>query len=240
MSCGRTKIARLSGAVLLISIILPFGLPPSSRPPHPPGQFWQIIIRLQINSDFIGLAYEQPAGSYLLEIDWVGFLEEDGLDFIIYHLGSGIVRWEFSSPAEKTGATNIPVPEFKLDYVEGKEEIINFYYSFNPETVACPGISPDSQIRLPLPAIGWSPSGERKFRPKRKIISGRRELSLQRSRLEKQETRQEFSWEEEIELADSRSLIIRQRSQVRITLELIRCKLGPDFRPGDENDHKYF
>lgn len=202
------------------------------------GQLWQLALKLQVRSDFRATLTQETSGGYVLEINWSGFLEEDGLDFIIYHLGSAPARWEFVAPAGQGPVPFVPAPAFRLDYVEGKEEEINFYYSFNPEVISFSENSSSSRVGLVLPALPWPRSSEKIPWLERKLISGVRNLSLLRNQLSQTEVRKEFSWEEETRLRQAGSVPISQRSRVRITLELIKCKSRTGLRPGDGNGHK--
>ncbi|MCX8160952.1 MAG: hypothetical protein N3G18_08485 [Candidatus Saccharicenans sp.] len=207
----------LVAPALVFLVALPFQTGQLAREEN---QFWQITLRLQVRSDFRGGSAAQTVGEYLLEADWSGFLEEDGPDFIIYHLGAEVVRWELRLDPDKNRGQPVPSPQLKLDYVEGKREDLNFYYSFWPEVLSCPGISPGSQVGLVLPAIPWSRSAEKIPGFSRKVISGDRNLRLSRNRLTRNEVRQEFCWEEETSCQDPGSRLASQRSRVKVVVEL--------------------
>lgn len=202
------------------------------------GRFWQLTIRLQVQGDFRTGPAAGKGGVYLLEAGWSGFLEEDGPDFIIYHLGSEAFRWEVRTADGQPLPGPIPSPGLKLDYVEGKEEEINFYYSFDPEVIDCPGDLAGHRIKLVLPDVPWSRVLEKMPWFKRKTISGQRTIALQRSQLKGREIKKEFNWIEETTLQDPGQLTIVQRSRVKISLELIRCQPPPALRPGDGNGRR--
>ncbi|MGQ9800475.1 MAG: hypothetical protein ACUVRL_02240 [Candidatus Saccharicenans sp.] len=200
------------------------------------GRFWQLTFKLQIQGDFRPAASGTPAGSYWLESEWCGFLEEDGLDFIIYPLGSATSRWQLTIERQGSGPS-IPKPKLKLDYIEGQEEDIVFYFSFQPEIV---GWTLDSTYKgsIVLPSLPWLESAEKIPGFKRRIIQGDRNLSLVRSLLARNEIRREFSWDEETTFQNSGPAVVKQRSRVRVILELIRCQLRSEVRPGGENGRK--
>ncbi len=216
------KKVRFSGLVIAAITFLPvLSFLPGSPTPEP-GQFWQMTLKLQIRADFWDGQTAEKTGHYLLDADWSGFLEEDGPDFIIYHLGSQVVRWEVKAPDGQSIAALVPTPALKLDYVEGEEEEINFYYSFNPDLINYQDSPAGHRIKLVLPARPWSRSGEKIPWFRRKVISGELNLKLQRSQLALKEIRKEFNWVEETSLQDSNLLTVRQRSRVKILLELTR------------------
>lgn len=186
-------------------------------------RFWQLVLKLQIQADFRPTESGKPAGKYWLESDWCGFLEEDGLDFIIYHLGSVTGRWQLTIDTNEP-VTLIPEPRLNLDYVEGREEKIVFYFSFQPEII---GRSEGSTFKgsIFLPSVPWVGSREKHPWFKRRIISGDRNLSLPRSQLTRNEICREFSWEEETTFPNLDLSSFKQRSRVRVILRLTRCQI---------------
>ncbi|MBC7350601.1 MAG: hypothetical protein H5U05_11615 [Candidatus Aminicenantes bacterium] len=222
------------GSLILLALSIFFlSLPGQTQS----GRFWQLTIKIQVQGDFYPATSGMPAGNYWLASDWCGFLEEDGLDFIIYHLGSATVRWQLNIET-KEPEPSIPEPRLKLDYVQGNEEEIVFYYSFEPETIAWPATS-TFKGSIVLPSVPWVGAAEKIPWFKRRIIRGDQNLSLPRSLLARNEIRREFNREEEITFQPSGSSIVKQRSRVRVVLELIKCQLRPGVRPGGENGRKY-
>jgi len=187
-------------------------------------RFWKLTLKLQVRSDFRTGSGGENTGSYILETAWAGFLEEDGPDFIIYHLGSELARWECRLLSGLVHSNQLEAPELKLNYVEGKEEEVNFYYSFNPQIVSCSGSSSGSELRLVVPSVPWSGAVEKIPWFKRKLISGDRNLRLGRGLLSRNEVRKEFNWEEETSFEEPGFLVVYQRSRIRVAMELIRCQ----------------
>ncbi|MGB9907520.1 MAG: hypothetical protein ACPLRR_09070 [Candidatus Saccharicenans sp.] len=225
--------ASLAGTLILLVIFILFlSLPAGAQS----GRFWQLVLKLQIRGDFRPAASGTPAGNYWLESDWCGFLEEDGLDFIIYHLGSNTVRWQLAWDRKETGPS-IPEPGLKLDYVEGQEKDIIFYFSWQPEMMSFPLDSTYKGLII-LPAIPWVRSEDKSHWFKRRVIHGDRNLSLPRSQLAQQEIHREFNWEEETTFQNSGPSIVKQRSRVRVVLELIKGQLRPKVKPGGEIGRK--
>ncbi|NPV82734.1 MAG: hypothetical protein HPY46_03995 [Candidatus Aminicenantes bacterium] len=214
----------------MLLVLLSFS---TGRPAREQGQFWQVTLRLQVQGDFRTGPATEKSDLYLLEAGCSGFLEEDGPDFIIYHLGSQLFRWEVRTADGQPWPGPIPSPELKLDYVEGKEEEINFYYSFDPEVIDGPEGPAGQRIKLVLPDVPWSRVLEKMPWFKRRVISGQRTIELQRSQLAGKEIRKEFNWIEETSLQGSSQLAVFQRSRVKIILELNRCQQPAALRPGD-------
>gem|GEM_PF-931348 len=227
------KNFRYSGLAIVAVMSLALFSFPEVQTAGEQGQFWQVTLRLQVQGDFRTGQAAGKGGVYLLEAGWSGFLEEDGPDFIIYHLGSQLRRWEVRTADGQPWPDPIPSPGLKLDYVEGKEEEINFYYSFDPEVIDCPADPAGHRIKLVLPDVPWSRVLEKMPWFKRKIISGQRTIELQRSQLTGREIRKEFNWIEEASLQDSSQLTVSQRSRIKIFLELTRCQPPAALRPGD-------
>lgn len=224
------KSSGLPTVAIMLLVLLSFS---TGRPAREQGQFWQVTLRLQVQGDFRTGPATEKSDLYLLEAGCSGFLEEDGPDFIIYHLGSQLFRWEVRTADGQPFPGLIPAPELKLDYVEGKEEEINFYYSFNQEVIDFPEGPVGHRIKLVLPAVPWSRVLEKMPWFNRKIVSGQRTIKVQRSQLAGKEIRKEFKWIEETSLQDSGQSTISQRSRVKIFLELIRYRQPPALRPGD-------
>jgi len=191
---------------------------------------WQLRLNLKIEGNIAVTFYRETGGTYLLEIDWLGFLEEDGLDFVIYHLGSCSSRSEFCPFAPGSQAVPVAPPEMKLDYVEGRVEQINFFYSLHPDTVVCTATAFSRPVKFNLPSLPWSRPKERDPQPRRRLLKGVRSLTLPRSLLNKDTIRQEFSWEELIEQEGVEAEILPQIYRVKISLELERCRLRPEFQ----------
>lgn len=175
------KYFRFSGLAIVAVMLLALFLFSGGQPAREQGQFWQVTIRLLVQGDFRTGPATEKSGVYLLEAGWSAFLEEDGPDFIIYHLGSQLFRWEVRTADGQPWPGPIPSPELKLDYVEGKEEEINFYYSFDPEVIDCSADPAGHRIKLVLPDVPWSRVLEKMPWFKRKTISGQRTIELQRS-----------------------------------------------------------
>ncbi|MCR4409445.1 MAG: hypothetical protein QHH43_03380 [Candidatus Saccharicenans sp.] len=220
----------MSTVAIIFLVLLSFS---TGLPAREQGQFWQVTLRLQVQGDFRTGPATEKSGLYLLEAGCSGFLEEDGPDFIIYHLGSQLFRWEVRTADGQPFPGPILSPGLKLDYVEGKEEEINFYYSFDPEVIDCPADPAGHRIKLVLPDVPWSRVLEKMLWFKRKTISGQRTIELQRSQLTGKEIRKEFNWIEETSFQESSQLTVSQRSRVKIFLELTRCQQPPALRPGD-------
>ncbi|MDI6845976.1 MAG: hypothetical protein QME28_07555 [Candidatus Saccharicenans sp.] len=190
---------------------------------------WQMRLKLKIEGNIAVPFYRETDGTYLLEIDWVGFIEEDGLDFVIYHLGSCSSRSEFCPSVPGSQAVPVAPPEMKLDYVEGQVEQINFFYSLHPETVVCTAAF-NRPVKFRLPSLPWSRLKGKDLQPRRRLLKGVRGLTLPRSFLNKDTIRQEFSWEELIEQEAKEAEILPQIYRVKISLELERCRLRPELQ----------
>ncbi|MBC7348828.1 MAG: hypothetical protein H5U05_02525 [Candidatus Aminicenantes bacterium] len=233
MECQPARPASPATALILLAVSMFFlSLPILAQS----GRFWQLAFKLQIQGDFRATSSGTPDGQYSLASDWCGFLEEDGLDFIIYHLGSATVRWQLTIETKEPGPS-IPEPRLKLDYVQGNEEEIVFYYSFEPEIIAWPA---DSSFKgsVVLPSVPWVRAADKIPWFKRRITRGDQNLNLPRSLLARNEIRREFNWEEEVIFPTSGPSIVKQKSRVRVVLELTKCQLRPGVRPGGESGRK--
>lgn len=215
---------RFSGSVMVAAAVLAALAFPAGRQASEQARFWRLALRIQVQSDFQMSPSGQAAGTFFLEVGWAGFLEEDGPDFIVYHLGSEPARWELKPEAGPPSPASVPGPELRLNYVEGKEEEIIFYYDFNPEIIDYPGSTSGGRLRLILPAVPWPGKADKIPWFNRRVIGGERNLSLPRKLLDRSEARKEFNWEEEVQFQEPGSSVISQKSRVRVALELVKCK----------------
>ncbi len=215
---------RFFGPVMAAAVVLAALALPAVRQDAGQARFWRLALRIQVQGDFRTSPSGQAAGTFFLDVGWAGFLEEDGPDFIVYHLGSEPARWELKPETGPPSSASVPGPALRLDYVEGKEEEISFYYDFNPEFIDYPGSTSGGRLRLILPAVPWSGKAEKFPRFSRKVIRGERNLSLPRNLLDRSEVRKEFNWEEEVRFLEPDSPVISQKNRVRVALELVKCK----------------
>lgn len=204
--------------------------------PGQPARFWQVYFKLEIKGQGHDDSGSYPSGNFFLEIDWLGFLEEDGLDFIIYHLSTFPSHWDVSarkgSEPEVSLTSRIPAPEFKLDYVEGKEKEFIFYFSLNPSVITYSFDTRSGGIKMALPSLPW-PKNQAEDSKLHKKIMGSRVLSISRSLLNHEEFKQNFNWTEEITWSDPGPINEKQKNEVKISVRMIKCQLSPNLRPGD-------
>jgi hypothetical protein len=223
-----------TGLIAWLTLILTPGL--RTEPgDYQPARFWQVSFKLQIQGEYRASPSDPPAGNFFLETDWYGFLEEDGLDFIIYHLGSSQVRWLVTIRGEEGTMSvlsfSIPPPSFKLDYIEGKEEEITFYYSLEPKVINYSLQRQPGEINLVLPSIPWNQNQPEEIKLKRKV-KGIRGISLPRKDLDQNEIKQAFSWQEENILSGSNLNSVFQKSSIKVTVELLGYDIKRNSGPG--------
>lgn len=190
---------------------------------YQPARSWQVSFNLHIQGEYQVASSNPSAGYYLLETEWYGFIEEDGLDFIIYHLGTCQPHWLLTASIEQeplsTISLSIPPPNLKLDYIEGKEQEISFYYSLEPEVISHSGQELPGEINLLLPSIPWNRRRPEELQIKRKV-QGIRDISFPRKDLNRNEVQKTFSWQEESLLSGAKSRAVFQKSKVKVTVEL--------------------
>lgn len=208
-----------------------------------PPRFWQVYFKLEIKGEVHDELGSRPSGKFFLGIDWLGFLEEDGLDFIVYHLNTFPSHWDISARKGNELAVSltstIPTPEFKLDYVEGKEKEFIFYFSLNPSAITYSFDPRTEGIKMALSSVPWSKNqGEDSNSKLHKKIVGSRVLSISRSLLNRDEFKQNFIWTEEITWSDSGPTNEKQKNEVKISIRMVKCSLSPNLRPGGEIGHK--
>lgn len=202
----------------------------------PQPRLWQVFFKLQLSGSY-HCPMAEIEGNYSLEADWLGFLEEDGLDFIIYHLGPYPIRWEIT---EKTPAgiftnmpsrssknfklCNLPPPELQMEYIQGGEKEIRVYYSLKNLPVPISPSYQRSEFWLYFPSVPWKQTLTDESKIKKKII-GQKIISLPRSRLESKECQEDFSWREEITTMLQGRPSFFQRHEVRVRLRIVSCEL---------------
>ncbi len=190
---------------------------------HPPARFWQVSFNLQIQGEYRLGGSNPLSGYYCLETEWYGFLEEDDLDFIIYHLGTRKPHWLLTANTEQHSRSTlsllIPPPDLKLDYIEGNETEISFYYSLEPEVISHSGQEPLWEINLLMPSIPWNRRPPEEFQIKSQVL-GTRDISFSREALNQNEVRKTFSWQEESLLSRASRGLTFQKSKLKVTVEL--------------------
>jgi len=208
-------------AILLVLLTIPSVLFQNlkSQPP----QFWLVIFKLEVTGEVRPTPQAEAELNFKLEAEWSGFLEEDGLDFIIYHLWSYPLRWEISD-LKHLWIREVPPPEFKIDYVEGKETELFFYFSLIPRVISFDASSSETTTPLVLPSLPWSSPAPEKAVFKKKIV-GQGSVSLPRSLLTNQKLERTFSWKEEIISADSSLKPVFQNNLIKIVLKIVKSSL---------------
>jgi hypothetical protein len=196
-------------------------------------KFWQVFFKLEISGEYKSSASDYLQGFYCLDLEWLGFLEEDGLDFIIYHLGLYPSRWEITEKSatgvltsSEDGKREVPVPGFRLEYVRGEEKEIYFYFSVDNLSIPLNKLPGLPETRLIFPSIPWTPVPPDESRV-RKIISGQKLLVIPREKLKLHDFEQRFDWVEEMSLPDRKPASIHQRHRATVSIHLIRCDLTP-------------
>ncbi|HEK85418.1 MAG: hypothetical protein ACPLZD_06055 [Candidatus Saccharicenans sp.] len=232
----RAKVANLTGLPFLIFL---FSLFKPVLPIESPGQFWQLCFRLQVEGTY-KITSENIEGCYRLDLEWLGFLEGDGLDFIIYHLGVYPYVWELR---EKTPRGLLTInslgqhkanevypflpPELKLEYIQGSEKEIIFYFYLKslPVPIDQKAERPGGFLLI-FPSIPWKEKLNGEVSLNRKII-GQKIISIPRSRLKSDEFKENFSWAEEITPKYSTVVPFYQEHQVKVDIRFIKADLNP-------------
>lgn len=185
---------------------------------------WKAVLQIKIEGELFPPPHSAstPRAHFVVEAEWHGFLEEDGLDFIIYHLESYLNNWKIWSGEknEPELKEKLMSPIFRLDYVEGLEKEVRFYYSFSPSEIAVPGQSSHNPLRFLLPSSPWPARKE----PVEVIITrqGSRVVAVDRKALEQPSCQKEFLWKGEIpELRPHR---FKESFSVWLRLELKKLK----------------
>jgi len=196
-------------------------------------RFWQVFFKLEVSGEYKSSASIQLEGFYHLDLEWLGFLEEDGLDFIIYSLGFYPSRWEITEKSASGVSTSsgdqtqaVPVPGFRLEYIRGEEKEIYFYFSLDSLSIPLNKLPCLPETKLILPSIPWTP-GTPDESHVRKIVSGQKLLVIPREKLRLQEFQQKFSWAEEINLPDRKPASFHQSNRARVSIRLVRCYVKP-------------
>ena len=169
----------------------------------PPGQkCWQAILQIKFEGESYLSSGLSDRLKVMAEAEWHGFLEEDGLDFIIYYLASYLNKCEFwpeKSEKREYRLKSLPLvpPDFRVDYVEGLEKEIRFYYSFRPPEITWPGEDASVSFKVLLPSAPWPFKKD----PRPDMIlktTGSRIVTVERTALEKPVVQREFFWQAEV------------------------------------------
>ncbi|MBC7363302.1 MAG: hypothetical protein H5U07_02010 [Candidatus Aminicenantes bacterium] len=159
----------------------------------------------------------------MAEAVWHGLLEEDGLDFIIYHLASNLKRWEIQlgKKSLRLKSPPFPRPDFRVDYVEGLEKEIRFYYSFQPSEIIWSGENTAVSFKLLLPS---SPRAFKKEPGANDLIktTGSRIVVIERKALENPVVQKEVFWQAEV----SDRLLPQKKEVFSVWLKLFLKRLS--------------
>ncbi len=182
--------------------------------------FWQVVLSIKAEGDSFSPepSPKSPRVSFMIEAGWQGFLEEDGQDFIIYRLESYLNNWKiWTGEGDSLHPLKTQVnPVFCLDYVEGLEDEVRFYYSFTPLEIIWAEDSGKGQHKLLLPSAPWQP---KKDTVENKIkVWGQRLPIVARAVFNNPEYREEFLWKAEIYEPPSGRL--KETLSVRLTLSV--------------------
>ena len=205
--------------------------------PASPQRFWQAILQIKVEGEFVPSPGLSAPGKFMVEAEWPGFLEEDGPDFIIYHFDSHLNNWKLwteENGFQKPTASLIR-PVFCVDYVEGLEKEIRFYYSFRPAEIDWPGENTPVPSKLLLPSAPWPLKKDPGLQAVLKT-TGSRIITLERTALENPIFQREFSWQAEIFDRVTHQKI--ESFSVWLKLQLKELPSRNQVRPGDEIYHK--
>lgn len=232
---GREKAVRTLAFSLLLNLY--FFMTPAINLGQQ-ARFWQVFFQLQVLGEYRNLTAEIE-GNYFLEVEWLAFLEEDDLDFIIYHLGAYPSCWELAEKTPEGIFTNsinrgtknnkildLPPPEFRLEYIQGEEKEIIFYFSLRNLPIPVSKNHSLPEAKLFFPSVPWKQNVDEESRMKKKI-TGQKIISLPRSKLESNECQERFSWTEEITTPITDRISFHQKHRARVCLRLVRCDLKP-------------
>lgn len=181
---------------------------------------WHVVLYIKAEGEAISLeSYSKSSrASFIIDASWQGFLEEDGQDFIIYRLESSLKNWKiWTGEGDSINFLKTTVnPVFCLDYVEGLEEEVRFYYSFNPSEIIWaegPGLP---QPKFLLPSAPWQLKKEAV--ENRMKVQGQRLPIIERAVLNNPAYSSEFFWKAEIH--DPLSGRLRETLSVRLALHI--------------------
>jgi hypothetical protein len=149
----RAVVAVLRGALPFLWFLTTAGAP--RLLPRPP--WWEIRLALSVRGDYTVKCLETTcAGEFELRAQWEGAMEQDGVDFLLYHTRTDVPHWEVREKAARPNATRILTeketverPRLRVNYIMRQDRELRF--DFEVEGIRIPLDSFPEKFDLVLP-----------------------------------------------------------------------------------------
>lgn len=132
---GRGFLCRLKGIILFFSVLL-LGFRPLPTPGQPSPFWWEIALELETQGEY---RFERPSGkvsgNFIYSVRWLGCMEEEDQDYLLYPIDSELLKWEARETAASPQAQSLLTtdafknkPSFRLKYIlrKGRELHLDF------------------------------------------------------------------------------------------------------------------
>jgi hypothetical protein len=172
---------------------------------HASGQlsprWWDVELRLTVKGQYsVREADAAYAGEFLYEAAWSGSMEKDDSDYLLYHSGSEILRWEAREKVSSGGGQKVLTekdfddrPVLRMNYVLNENGILRF--NFIVDGFPVPRSGAGEKFDLILPASkeeegSLSPSGY-----DASIARGSNEIVFEEKTIRTGPAERSFRWE---------------------------------------------
>jgi hypothetical protein len=177
------------GLVLLVSSLGPSLITP----------WWEVRFALIVRGDYAIKDFEKAfAGEFAYRARWEGTMEQDGADFLLYHVGTDVQGWEIREKASLPDATRILTeqevserPRLLLNYILRQGRTLRF--DFEVQGIRIPLGPSLEKFDLVLPCSKEPPEEGAVYNAS--ISKGTNEISIGEDGLEKGTLEKSFSWE---------------------------------------------
>jgi hypothetical protein len=120
--------------------------------------FWEIMLVLSSNGEYtVENGERSNIGHYSFILTWIGCMEEDMDDYIIYHETSDLVEWNAREEVQSPGSSRIisgddfsKRPDFDFHYILRKDK--NLHFDFQVDGFCVPQETSDAKFYLTLPS----------------------------------------------------------------------------------------
>lgn len=149
----RTIGAVLRGTLPFLWFLAAAGAPPLL--PRPP--WWEIRLALSVRGDYTVRNLETTCvGEFDFRAQWEGTMEQDGDDFLLYHVKTDAPRWEIREKAVRPGTARIlseretaEKPRLRVHYIMRQDRELRFEFEVEGIRIPLDPSAEKSDLVLP-------------------------------------------------------------------------------------------
>ena len=184
----------------VVFFLFPISQAPGQSSVHSP-RWWDVELSLTVRGQYsVREEGAVCAGEFLYETAWSGTMEKDDADYILYHSGSEILRWEarekIASGSDQKALTEKDFddrPVFRMNYVLNENGVLRFLFSVDGFPVPRGGTGKKFDLILPASKKedgSLSPSGY-----DASVVKGSNEVVFEEKLVRAGPAERTFRWE---------------------------------------------